>query len=354
MKSPPLQIGALDQAPEGRSRQRDGGRRWAVGMVRGFMATFLAGLASAALILPADAAAGEATRPAGWSTHCVGRFLIDLPRDAKTRASFTSGGARISTMAGVNAARFRAQVGARESELRSARRNDGGSMLVERYALTPSHEVLVSWSSPAGRRVYRYEEFQYFPDSGALFRFESEGNANASSMEQARAAQKRFGAAVRTRGAGEIPRDAGFCIEDGFVAGSQLNREEVEVGILPGRMSHTRIDLTGFVTRNPEPPLSRRIHKGGGVRVISQKHREIDGMPGDEVVIAEGNGRSTRHEFVWEFPGTPDSLAAPFLKLSMSLEAGAFGEGGDFPDLAAATQFWNDMLASLRRRPGAT
>jgi len=320
------------------------------GMLHGLAITLLLVSMYAPPVIAADAAAASDRE---WSTHCIGRFLIDLPRDARISAEYTSGGARISTTAGVDAARFKAQVRARESALRAARRNDGGSMLLERYALTPAHDVLVSWSSPAGRRVLRYEEFQHFPNPGTLFRFESEGNATASSREQARAGQKRFGAAVRTRGAGEIPNDAGFCIEGGFVAGRQLNREEVRLGIVPAGMTQTRIDLAGFVTRNPEAPLSRRIRGGAGLKVIQQGRREIDGMPGDEVLVVEGRDRQARHEFMWEFPGEPDSLSAPFMKLTMSLEPGAIGEDGDFPDLAAAKQFWSGLLSSLRRRPGA-
>ncbi|MGY0634673.1 T6SS immunity protein Tli4 family protein [Luteimonas sp. A478] len=295
-------------------------------------------------------------------TICLGRFLMVVPQGARVRASYITAGTRVFTDVGVSHEGFEARVGKRHAELQSASHAEGGPMLVERYALTPLHEVLVSWASSASRRVYRYEEFQHFPDQQILFRFDGEGTATQQARATAREAQERFSSLMRVRGVDEVPEQTGFCIERGFVTGSRLNREEVEAGIELRGAPGTQLAFTSFVTRNPEPSLlerSRSISEvrpesvGEGSFALRRAERAAAGLQGAELLMLGNDGGEHSYEFMWEFRGTPDSLAAPFLKLALSLEPGAVGLGRDFADLKAATTFWDQLVDSLRLRPGA-
>lgn len=292
---------------------------------------------------------------------CLGRFLLELPSGTRIRSVFVSGGARVVTDAAVTPEAFEGRVRARQEQLEQTPHAKGGDLLVERYELDPGHEVLVSWSSSVGRRIYRYDEFQYFADEHVLFRFESQGSANAAALDRARAGQRKFGAAMRVRDPAMIPTEPGFCVERGFVSGSTLNREEVEaVFSFPG-LAHTSMVFKSFVTRNPEPTLLERVRElpsdlqdsSSGLAAVHRAERTLDGLQGSEVVIEERDEGRISHEFAWEFPGQADSLAAPFVKFSMTLDNGALGDGGAFQDLDEAIQFWHGLTASLRLRPGA-
>ncbi len=294
-------------------------------------------------------------------TSCWGRFMLDLPPNARTRSTFISGGARVLTTAAVAPEGVEQLLQARETELAARPHGTGGSMLVERYALSERHQVIVSWSSAMGKRTQRYEEFQYFPDGRVLFRFESQGDATAAARERARVSQAKFGAAMRVREPAVMPTEPGFCVERGFVAGSALNREEVEAVISFPAMAHVSMAFKSIVTRNPEPALLERVRElpadladqSSGIAVVRRTMRTLDGLEGSEVVVEERDEGRTSHEFAWEFPGKVDSLAAPFLKLGMTLDEGALGEEGEFRDLEEAIEFWHGITASLRLRPGA-
>lgn len=293
---------------------------------------------------------------------CLGRFLLVVPQYARVTASYVTAGARVSTEEGVSRGMFTDIVESRQQELRREQHGQGGPMLVERYAIAPTHEVLVSWAGPVSQRMYRYEEFQYFPDHRILFRFDGNGTATPGARTAAREAQTRISGIMRVRGTDEIPIDTGFCIDRGIVPGNRLNREEVEAGVELRGAQATRLDFTSFVTRNPEPSLlerSRSIAEGAaesaaeGTFSIRKASRVAAGLPGEELILQENDGHQTRYWFFWEFPGTPDSLAAPFLKLAMSLSPGALGAGSDFADLSRAQAFWDRVVDSLRLRPGA-
>jgi len=287
--------------------------------------------------------------------------MFDLPPGARARTAFVSGGARVSTVAAISPEGFEQLLRAREAELGAESHRTEGSMLLERYALSERHQVIASWSSAAGARTQRYEEFQYFPEDRVLFRFESQGNATAEARARARVSQARFGAAMRVRGQGEVPAEPGFCVDRGFVAGSRLNREEVEAVVSFPALDTASLVFKSFVTRNPERPLLERVDKlpddlgeqPSGVAVVHRAARVLDGLEGDEVVVEERDEGRSSYEFAWEFPGQVDSLGAPFLKFGMTVDEGALGEEGHFGDLEAAIGFWREITSTLRQRPGA-
>lgn len=110
-------------------------------------------------------------------THCIGRFLIDLPAGAQVRGSYISQGSRVQTLRNVSALAYADTVRARQHELQATLHASGGPMLVERDDVTPNHIALVSWASQISTRIYRHEEYQYVPEEQVLFIFSGSGSA---------------------------------------------------------------------------------------------------------------------------------------------------------------------------------
>src|SRR5690606_31335514 len=104
-------------------------------------------------------------------THCVGRFLIDLPKGTQVKANYITAGSQVTTFSNVTVKAFEQQLAARQQELQDTKHRDGGTMFVARDDISPYHVTLISWSSKAGRRVYQYDEYQYLPEAAVVYLF---------------------------------------------------------------------------------------------------------------------------------------------------------------------------------------
>ena len=295
------------------------------------------------------------------SIHCLGRFMISLPRGTQVQSAYISGGARVQTHTGVTPEDFENLLRNREHELASTQHHDGGPMLIERYALTDHHHVISSWWSRAGRYTQRYNSFQYFPEHAVLFRLESQGNATADARAEAKHTQALFGDAMQVRAAHDIPTLPGFCVERGLISGAQLNREEVESCIRFPDMDGVTLCLKTFVTRNPETALIERVGElpgdlgdsASGIAAVRRHPRVLGDLAGSQMILEERVETASGYEFAWEFPGNVDSLSAPFVKFGMTVEPGALSDLGPVRGLEDAIDFWDSITGSLRLRPGA-
>ncbi|MDR7192631.1 hypothetical protein [Luteimonas terrae] len=182
--------------------------------------------------------AEERGMSAGEATHCLGRYLVDLPRGASVTAKYTFADAAVQTFSGVDDEGFCARVHAREVELKQSPHATDGSLFVGRESFDDHNVSLASWQGRNSQRVYQYDMFSHVPQRGVLYRLEGKGNATA----QARSAASQFQrellqGSLRYRPPGEVPEAPGFCIDSGFIARSKLNKEKVAADIFPAGVS---------------------------------------------------------------------------------------------------------------------
>ncbi|WP_353197521.1 T6SS immunity protein Tli4 family protein [Parapedobacter defluvii] len=294
-------------------------------------------------------------------THCVGRFLIDLPKGTQVKASYITAGSQVTTFSNVTAEAFEQQLAARQQELQDTEHRNGGTMFVARDDISPYHVTLISWSSKVGRRVYQYDEYQYLPEAAVLYVFSGKGNADEESRKKAAAVQRAFDGKIRYRKPLEIPEAAGLCICEGLIIDSRINREEMTVGFfLPG-MPYVNLSMTSFVTRedmhtraNDRSPISRL----SGVKVLRKKTREWGDLKANEVLLKYRDDGRWFYQFDLKVPSKGSSLEHPYI--SVSLEAGTYAntEAGKpintvFKHDEQAIQLWDAIVSSIRLRPGA-
>lgn len=293
-------------------------------------------------------------------THCIGRYLIVLPKGTQVKASYITGGSTVATFSGVTAVEFKQRLTARQQELQQTRHSKGGSLFVERDDITANHITLVSWASKVGRRVYQYEEYQYLPQDAALYVFVSKGNANEESKKRSAASQRVLGSRLRYRSPLEIPKDDGFCICEGLITGSGINKEEMAVGFFLPVQPYISLSVTSFVTRYDMPINTKESSAVSGLpgsKILRNTSRKWGDLKTHEILLKYKDDGAQFYEFDLKVPAKGSSLEYPYM--AISLHAGTYEKTEDgkpiniFQHDEQAIQLWDAIVGSIRLRPGA-
>lgn len=115
---------------------------------------------------------------------------------------------------------------------------------------------------------------------------------------------------------------------------------------------------TAVRKESQESSLSRHAKNGTAIefasriKYLSRKGRDLNGIPGDEVLVRvkESNGTSA-HSFMWESPGKGMDVLAPNITLELETGKGSPGNpvNSSLSD-EAALQLWRAISSSLRIR----
>lgn len=302
---------------------------------------------------------GHAWAEDPWGTHCFGRFLVNVPADATVKAGYRFAGDEVTTIGGVDATRFRAMVDARERELSGAKRSDGGSMLLQRVGLDADAEVLSSWKTPSSRLTHLQDLYVHVPEQRVAYHVR--GESLASSQAQALTYLRSLRSSFRYRESTGRPTEAGFCIERGLIARSKLNEEEVSVGMRPRSLPGVSLTLTTYVTAKPDKPLLDRMSSlpaeyrriEAAMRNLRRGERQVGVLKGQQILGRADDGGKRAYAFLWESQGVPKSLAQPFVSLEMVVDPTNADGAPAFRTDEEALRFWDEVLDSLRLRPGA-
>ena len=307
--------------------------------------------------------AKEQRMTTGNETHCLGRYLIDLPADAQVRASYTFARGDVKTHRNVAVEPFRQAIGIQEAALNNAPHGDGGNMFVESAELAPSRFLITSWASSASRLMYQYQLFIHSPEELISYEVKSEGSASGHSRSLEY--QRSLAETVRFRDPAEVPTEPGFCIDSGLIQRSKFNREEVTANIRLRQYPSVTLTFMSYVTGNPDRELLRRASTippgyeevAAQMQTLRRGNRNLGQVKGQELLVrGDGDGKKA-YEFLWESQGQADSLEYPFVSLQLSTtgESDAEGEVIDAPfdSNEEAMALWDEILGSLRLRPGA-
>ncbi|WP_242405240.1 T6SS immunity protein Tli4 family protein [Cupriavidus taiwanensis] len=300
----------------------------------------------------------------GWSTHCFGRYLIDLPPQANARASYKLWGADIERLTVPNAASLQGKVEQRTIALQSMAHDTAGSMLVRRIDHGNGSTSLLSWSSPR-RTILMYEE-AYLATTSPWQAFKYSGDISASRQAMAVAFLNTLAANIRSRADNEIPTGPGFCIDKGFIAGNDYRSESVQVGITLPQHPNAFISFDAS-TGAEEDRLLERVDNFlskavlgplAGLKVLRKRERNVGTIPAEEyATAATGNGQRV-YVFAWESQGKNKSLSeqnvtAGLHVLEQPVDSPQTPYQPAFQSDDEALQLWDAIIDSIRLRPGA-
>jgi hypothetical protein len=297
-------------------------------------------------------------------THCLGRYLIDLPSDASLKASFTYAGGLVETRRRVSQSAFEQLVSARETSLKTTPHKLGGNMLVGRTDLDAKKILLQSWTdSTTTQNIHKNETFIYFQDKSTLFTRNTESDATAQPRTVERS--KIIAADYRYREEEEIPKTIGFCINSGLLAPKAPNREEFSASVNVKQYPSLSIGIKSYVTGAPSGGLAERSNSAiasmsapviAGMTILRKTARNIGPIKGEEVLIRGNEGSKRSYEFNWKSEGLANSIEFPVMSVRLATaDKKSDGEIVDAPFKTdkEAFDYWDALLNTLRLRPGA-
>jgi hypothetical protein len=317
-------------------------------------------LLAACHAMPANASRNLKMDKTGWKTHCFGRYLVDLPPDARVTAKYKIWDDEIVWLKGYMPDMLKAEIDKREAELKAQKHKTKGSMFVQRAAHPNGSTTLVSWSEPYYDKMYLGETYFVVPHPYRVYRYN--GDISVNRLAIALANNDRVSNALHARADNEIPTEPGFCINGGYIAGSEFMDEEFSVSLGFPRHPDVSFGISGYVVGEPDKPLLERtdsavagfLGKFAGLSVLRKRKRPVGPIEAEEFLIAGREKGQTTYAFKWEAPGKAKSLALPNLNVELGLlEQTPPPPTPPFKDDDEALQLWDAIVDSIRLRPGA-
>ncbi|MDL2357787.1 MAG: T6SS immunity protein Tli4 family protein [Pseudomonadota bacterium] len=299
-------------------------------------------------------------------TMCVGRFLIDVPADAEVsyRGAMIAGWS-IATYDDETDEQFAARIMEKEIAL-SGKKNQLGMPSLESIHKVDTNGV-------HGKiHVYDRETIPNMPaETGKNVQIEAMVRAQKHSfnltIEFADDSDlKELGQLVtqfRSRAENEIPTEAGFCFDGGFIVDPLPFKPGERTTMFVGLKGHPDVsimlNMTAGIT-TPKTLLQRAAAGAIGDENRSRYHtfrsgpRPFNGAPGEELLerVHEFNG-DYGHSFMWELVhNKTDSVFTPLMSMEMTTGNAQPGATVDSSlSDAEALALWDKLLSSLRVRP---
>ena len=298
--------------------------------------------------------------------RCVGRFLIDVPADAEVsyRGAMISGWS-IATYEETDE-QFATRVEKKEAKLSGEKNERGGPSLESMHQIDKNgvrgkiHVFAREWirglpTEPLSESVRVEAMIRVQEHSFNLTReFGNDGYLNklAALVTQ-----------FRSREENEIPTEAGFCFDGGFITEplkvEQSERTTMFVGLKGHPDASIALSMIAGIT-TPRTLLQRDANAPTINANRSRFHtfrrgaRAFNGEPGEEILdrVHEFNGNYC-HSFRWELiHNKTDNIFTPLMSFELSTGNSQPGTTVDssLTD-AQALALWDKMLSSLRVRP---
>jgi len=294
-------------------------------------------------------------------THCVGRFLVDLPETARyTGGRFSHAYTEIEVEPKTLDA-FHKEVIHAEREMEGLKHGDSSPLLVDVLRPTDDSSVLAHWKHETSIQAI-VDGYRWL--NGKRYRFRRV--VTGRKIQEGTRWMTDFITRVRPLD-GTIPTARGFCIPGAIILDDENAYPESAVFYFEfDDKRDITLDINTDVNEGapPESLLSRKpgVFSAlgilgavfGGLRTISEGDRNIGNMAGQQWLITAPNDRGHRgHLFTWETPGAKQEILLPQVRID--LESAKYGQGVE-PGPASLNdkemlKLWDRILDTFRLRP---
>ncbi|MGY8526892.1 T6SS immunity protein Tli4 family protein [Paracidovorax citrulli] len=301
-----------------------------------------------------------------WTTHCIGRYLVELPPSARVQGQYKIWGNEIRYLPGETPGTFQALVDKRVAELEAtSREGHRGNMLFDRMVHGDKGSTsILSWADPHSKAVLLRKS--YFVATSPWRLFTGSGEVTVDRTEIARKNADRIANRIRSRDSGEIPAEPGFCIEGGLIAGRDYQDESFRLGIELPEHPNAQIFINARTGREQNRLLDRTggflvsLARGllPGLKVLRKGERAVGPIQAQEFATAASAEGQRVYAFAWEAQGKDESLANQNITVRLQvLEQSVVSEKTPyqpaFKSDEEALQLWDNIIESVRLRPGA-
>jgi hypothetical protein len=298
-------------------------------------------------------------------TVCVGRFLIDVPKNAIVSFGGTRlGGWSVTVDDDETDDVFAARLLASETELKTKKNEKGwdslesvteikiGSLSGKVWLFDREWGYLVEMGKRVQATSAKVRGFARL--QGLSFDFSLDAGDSKDIPELVKIIKQ-----IRSRDADVIPGEPGFCFENSLVADPFTADQSESTVMFVGLHSHPDLAIAvrsaagvtagrTLLQRDAESNFRQEYSKS--ILNFRMGNRTVNGIYGEELMdrVRERTGL-TRHDFEWE---AISKKGAPSIGLEMSTGHGRPGapNQSSLSDVEAIT-LWDKVLSSLRVRP---
>jgi hypothetical protein len=322
------------------------------------------------LIFPANAEhnsiskeqAMSAPAPEKMSTHCLGRFQVDLPADAEYVGGSHEYSFATIEMKAISYEKYLQELDALEAKLKSTKHKSGSTLLLKKAAADENSRVLSFWDDHNSSVLINTFGYRWIDG----MRYQVRTTPDPDKMEIATSHVGNILSHLSAR-SNEVPSTPGFCIAHGMISDEGSSKSE-SIKARYRLKSRPDIVIDIATKRNsgtpPESLLSRKPSVFSalgvlgatlsGISTVREGDRKVGGMPGQEWLLKAPNDEGHQaHLFTWEAPGLRRDALHPQVRIDLQ---SANNDGGRDPAPASLTnsqmlELWESILNSLRLRP---
>lgn len=295
-------------------------------------------------------------------THCIGRYLIDLPAAATYVGSTDSYDFAKIHVNEMSHDAFRKEVEVFEARLRATKHKTDASLLLNLTGQKSEMPVFAYWEESYSSVAVDLAGYKWI--NGLRYLLQSDADPDKSTPESRHISE--IVTKIQPRNS-DIPAGKGFCIRGAIIADDEVSDEEsTSVSFRLKDKPDVLIQLS--TTRNlatpPETLLSRKpsVFSAlgvlgaalGGLQTLKEGDRTINGIAGQEwLVRAPNDHKFQSHLFTWEAQGRANDTMHPQVRIELQTATYGRGVAPAAPSLTdeQATRLWDQILSTLRLRP---
>ena len=296
-------------------------------------------------------------------TICLGRFLVNVPKDAFVVANSSKYRWDSVSVTRASQEKFAQFISEKEKKLRTIRHEREASLLKHFHRTSDgTSAVMVFWQTPETAHVYETEAYKWIRGHQFLIKGDASQDKVATALELA----NRTLSELHFRHNGEIPTGPGFCIDNGYFLGEPASPHLEETFVHFRFKSNPDVMVTISTETNGEqlndgllartenrfiPDAYKELAKG--VKTLRRGRHQVGNIQGEETLDSVPGGETYAvHMFYWEATGKPRDLYAP--SIVINLETGeTLNAEKRRPSLTdqQAIELFDSIVNSIRIRP---
>jgi len=303
------------------------------------------------------------TKLASYQTFCFGRYLIDVPTTAVLASSgnkYIAGSidAHRTTQDG-----FVRMIDEVKQSLKEQPDKGDFQYSGERFSHDRNRRIILSVAHPYGSTGYRIDAFRMTQNGFAFVT--SALDMDEKKINYAIASYEAYLDRVRYRSNRELPKEPGFCVDNGFVANDGKASQDEQANLYFKLKDHpdVGIRIESQVYFKQEKPMLERIKEGevgavaqffSRIKTLREGPKTINGMAGEESLDKGPSDEQIgyAHNLTWETLGKLGDPLHPLIHFEI-ITGGAEGESTTPSSMSdkEVIALYDRIVSTIRIRP---
>ncbi|AZN37452.1 T6SS immunity protein Tli4 family protein [Iodobacter ciconiae] len=294
-------------------------------------------------------------------TYCFGRYLVDMPNEAELAGEGNSYKELQIKSKKMSSELFEKTIKEQEGILKNEKNTRSYKYVETRFAGNKNQRMIVSSRFAFNDKAFGIDTYKRTTNGYSFIT--SDRSFDDVRINDILNGYEQYLNQVRYRPQNEIPKEPGFCFENGFVAndGKTQQVEAASLYFVLKNHPYVKIRIESNVYFKQEQSLLERIHASGIIKKIGQKlkynkegKRNINGLNGEEALTALPSDDETgiAHIFTWETLGEIGNPLLP--SINLEIKTGESGGGQTLPSTLSnqeAMALYEAIVKTIRIRP---